>query len=260
MIFAAGFTWWHLIGIGQDFKYADSLPEQLLGPNAEPHGYVHSLWSSWLMVLAVLAFAVLGRMALEAARRRDGVSKWYSAPGLGLLTLAELVIEFWQSMVGGNLSKSDARFFTPLVSGLFVYILLCNMLGMVPGFLPPTENVHHNWAMSLTVFVLFVGAGLLRDAPYFLKHLLGPVLALAPLILVIELVGLVVRPATLTIRLTGNLFGDHTVFTIMSDLVPWLVPVPFLGLALIVSFIQAFVFTLLTVIYIALSVPHEDSH
>jgi len=81
---------------------------------------------------------------------------------------------------------------------------------------------------------------------------------MAPLIFIIEVIGLVVRPATLTIRLTGNMFGDHTVFSIMSDLVPWGVPVPFLGLALIVSFIQAFVFSLLTVIYIALSVPHHD--
>lgn len=257
-MFAAGFTWWHLIGLGSDWEGYESFPEWLLGPTAQPHGYMQSFVASWLVVLVVVGLSVAGRLSLEAAKKREGVSKWFSAPGIGLLTVVELVVDFWRSMVGGNFARRDARAFTPLMCALFVYVFLSNLLGMVPGFLPPTENVHHNWAMALSVFVLFMGVGLLRDARAFVKHLLGPVLLLAPLLFVIEVLGLIVRPATLTIRLTGNIFGDHTVFTIMSDLVPWVVPVPFLGLALIVSFIQAFVFTLLTVIYISLSVPHHD--
>lgn len=257
MVFAAGLTWWHVLGIGSDFEYT-SLGEQLLGPGAASHGFVQSLAASWLLAVFVILFAVLGRLSLEAAKKRDGVSKWYAKPGLGLLTVAELVVDFWKSMMGGSLERKDVNAFLPIIAGMFVYIFCGNMMGMIPGFLPPTENVHHNWAMSICVFLLFVGVGLARDAVAFVKHLLGPVLLMAPLIFVIEVIGLVVRPATLTIRLTGNMFGDHTVFTIMSDLVPWGVPIPFLGLALIVSFIQAFVFSLLTVIYIALSVPHHD--
>ena len=76
--------------------------------------------------------------------------------------------------------------------------------------------------------------------------------------LVVELISLVVRPVALTIRLTGNMFGDHTVFTIMSDLTQWIIPCVFLLLAMLVSTIQAFVFSLLTTIYIGLSVPHHD--
>lgn len=257
MVFAAGYTWWHLLGV-RDWEEFDSFPEQIFGPGAEPHGYMQAFATSWMVCAVIIGLSVAGRLALEGARKRDGVSKWFSAPGLGLLTVAELVIDFWKSMVGGNLDHRDTATFTPLMAALFVYIFLSNLLGLVPGFLPPSENVHHNWAMSICVFLLFVGVGLLRDPVAFVKHLLGPVLLLAPLLFVIEVVGLFVRPATLTIRLTGNLFGDHTVFTIMSDLVPWGVPVPFLGLALIVAFIQAFVFTLLTTIYIALSVPHHD--
>lgn len=257
MVFAAGFTWWHLIGIGQDFEYT-SLGEQLLGPGAASHGYMQSLAAAWLLCIAVIGFSLLGRMALESAKKRQGVAKWYAMPGLGFLTIAELVVDFWKSMMGGSLERKDVNTFLPIIAGMFVYIFGGNIMGMIPGFLPPTENVHHNWAMSICVFLLFVGVGVIRDPVNFLKHLIGPVLAMAPLIFIIEVIGLVVRPATLTIRLTGNMFGDHTVFTIMSDLVPWGVPIPFLGLALIVSFIQAFVFSLLTVIYIALSVPHHD--
>jgi len=257
MVFAAGFTWWHLIGIGQDFEYT-SLGEQLLGPGAASHGYMQALAAAWALCLFVILFSVLGRLGLESAKKRQGVARWYAKPGLGFLTIAELVVEFWKSMMGGSLERRDVNLFLPIIAGMFTYIFAGNVMGMIPGFLPPTENVHHNWAMSICVFLLFVGVGVIRDPVNFLKHLIGPVLLMAPLIFIIEVIGLIVRPATLTIRLTGNMFGDHTVFTIMSDLVPWGVPVPFLGLALIVSFIQAFVFSLLTVIYIALSVPHAD--
>ncbi|TVQ87310.1 MAG: ATP synthase F0 subunit A [Deltaproteobacteria bacterium] len=240
MIFAAGFTWWHLLGI------------------ADFHAHGHAFITSWLVAAIVIGFAVLGRLALNKAKARQGVAKWYTSPGLGVLTVAELLISFWRALSGGNLSKADTRTFVPLLTGVFFYVFLCNASGMIPGFLPPTEIVHHNWAMSICVFFLFVTVGLLRDPKNFIMHILGPVWFLWWLIPFIELLGLFVRPATLTIRLTGNMFGDHTVLTTMAGLLPWGVPVPFLLLALIVSFIQAFIFTLLTVIYIALSVPHDD--
>lgn len=240
MVFAAGYTWWHLAGIA-DFS---------------PYG--HAFLTSWVVSLIVIGFAVVGRMALNRAQSRQGVARWYASPGLGVLTLAELLVGFWRSLSDGNLSKADTRTYAPLLTGVFLYIFLCNISGMIPGFLPPTEIVHHNWAMSICVFFLFMTVGLVRDPVNFIKHILGPVWFLWWLIPAIEILGLVVRPATLTIRLTGNMFGDHNVLMAMADLVPWGVPVPFLGLALLVSFIQAFIFTLLTVIYIALSVPHDD--
>ena len=101
--------------------------------------------------------------------------------------------------------------------------------------------------------------GLTRDAKGFVGHMLGPVGWLAPLILLIELIGLViVRPASLAIRLSGNMFGDHTVFGIMSDLTYIFIPCIFLALAMLVSLIQAGVFSLLSAIYISLSLPHGD--
>ena len=151
---------------------------------------------------------------------------------------------------------------------MFIYILIGNLMGLMPGFLPPTDKMTHNGAIALTSFLLFLSVGLTRDPIGFLKHLAGPVLFLIPLIFAIELLGLILRPVTLSFRLSGNMFGDHAVFGVMSEMVRtfidpvWgqLVPVPaiFLALGLVVSFIQAFVFSLLSTIYIGLSVPHHD--
>ena len=116
------------------------------------------------------------------------------------------------------------------------------------------------FAMAIVVFLTFNIAGLWVNGLNYVKHLMGPVLLLAPLMLPIELIGLLVRPVSLSIRLAGNIFGDHTVFNIMSDLVPGWVPLPtvFLALGMFVAVIQAFVFTLLTTAYIGLSVAHEE--
>jgi F-type H+-transporting ATPase subunit a len=113
--------------------------------------------------------------------------------------------------------------------------------------------------MAVIVLVTYWGVGLTRDFKGFVKHLLGPVLILSPLFLAIELMTmLIVRPASLSLRLSGNIFGDHMVFNIMSGLVPALLPVLFLLLAMLVAVIQAFVFSLLTTIYISQSLPHGD--
>ncbi len=266
-MFAAGMTWWHILQV-QNWGIDEALAplQEAMEPiqsaigleTASTDGWGLMLVPAYAISLVMLGMAFWGRSALNKAKARPGVSQWYVLPGSAILVVCEMVVDFWRSMMGGSLERSDVNGFLPIVAGMFTYIFACNLMGMIPGFLPPTENVNHNWAMSISVFVLFVGVGLSRDAVSFIKHLLGPVLAMAPLIFAIEVIGLVVRPVTLTVRLTGNMFGDHTLFSAMSDLVPLGVPAVFLALALLVSFIQAFVFSLLTSIYIALSVPHHD--
>lgn len=98
-----------------------------------------------------------------------------------------------------------------------------------------------------------------RTGMHFFKHMMGPVWWLAPLIFAIEAAGVfIIRPLSLSLRLFGNINGDHTVFTEMLNLVPVVVPAIFLGLGIWVSFLQAFVFTLLSAIYLMLSVDHGD--
>jgi F-type H+-transporting ATPase subunit a len=174
------------------------------------------------------------------------------------LTFAEVFVGGIRGMVGDLLDKKDLRLFFPLIAGLFCYILACNIQSIFPGFLPPTDNINTNVGMALIVFLTFNAVGLMRDAKGFIKHLAGPALFLVPLMLPLEIVSLFIRPLSLTVRLTANMFGDHQVFTVISGLVPVILPAALLLLACIVSVVQAFVFSLLTVIYIHLSLPHHE--
>jgi F-type H+-transporting ATPase subunit a len=249
MMFASGFSWFQLVpGVGDDTLLAG------LGITKYTHVHLHA----WLACGAVIIFAIVARLGLEAAKKRPGLEKYYAEESFSPRNLAEVFTSGMKSIMGDILEPEDIKIFFPFIGGLFIYIFACNIMGIIPGFLPPTDNINTNAGMAAIVFLLFNFVGLKRDAVSYIKHLMGPVLFLAPFMFGVELISLVVRPVALTIRLTGNMFGDHTVFTIMSGLTQWVIPCIFLLLAMLVSTIQAFVFSLLTTIYIGLSVPHHD--
>jgi F-type H+-transporting ATPase subunit a len=242
------------------FSWIQVLPGQtedgmLLGLHIEDAVVV---LSSWLACVAVILLAILGRLGLNRARAQGGTLQYVPDTGLSVRNFFEMFTQAFFGLAESVLGKRDARTFFPLFGGLFIYILFCNLLGVIPGFLPPTQNVSNNFAMAICVFLVFNVAGLKRNGLGYIKHMAGPVWWLAWLILPIELVGVVVRPVSLSLRLMGNIVGDHTVFGIVSSLVPWVVPSLVLALGIFVSFLQAFVFSLLTVIYIQLSVAHEE--
>jgi F-type H+-transporting ATPase subunit a len=261
-VIASGFSWSRLIpAIDKDtWLHRFGLDEHSLNgwfatPHSVPesHVYVHA----WLAAGALIVFALVARVALDRARARQGIEKYFTSERPTVLAIAEVFASGIRSLMGDLLGPRDVRAFFPVVAGLFAYILACNLQSLLPGFLPPTDNVNTNTGMALMVFVLFNAIGLLRDPVGYVKHLAGPALLVMPLLFPIELISLAIRPVSLTIRLTANLFGDHAVFTIMSGLFPP-IGAALLVLALIVSVIQAFVFSLLTVIYINLSLPHDD--
>ena len=142
------------------------------------------------------------------------------------------------------------------------------VLGERAARVPPNAVAAMTAASS--IFVLAAGlllavacfnvAGIMANGLDYFKHLMGPLLAVAWLILPMELIGLLVRPLSLSLRLLGNLTGDHLVLGIFSDLVPYVVPAVFLFLGIFVSFIQAFVFSLLSVVYVSLAVASHDDH
>lgn len=171
--------------------------------------------------------------------------------------IAELTVEQLYKLFHGILGHETDRYF-PLLASMFLFIFINNLMGSIPGFLPATGNVSTNFALSLPVFLFYNYEGFKEHGAGYLKHFMGPVLWLAPLMVVIEVIGHFVRPVSLSLRLFGNITGDHTVLGIFSDLVPLFVPIIFMGLGLFVAFIQAFVFTLLSTIYIALAVSHDD--
>lgn len=154
-------------------------------------------------------------------------------------------------------SREKAKKYFPLLAGSFFFILFANLLGMLPGFLPPTENLNTTVACSILIFFMYNYYGIKEHGVGYIKHFLGPVMFLAPLMLIIELISHLVRPVSLSLRLFMNITGDHMVLGVFTDLTHVVVPAVFVGLGIFVSFLQAFIFTILSTIYIALAESHE---
>jgi F-type H+-transporting ATPase subunit a len=150
-----------------------------------------------------------------------------------------------------------AERYVPLMASFFIFILCANFIGLVPGFTPPTSSFDITFALGVVSFIAFNYYGFQVQGISYLKHFAGPILWLAPLMFALEMIGALVRPVSLGLRLFGNLFGDHLVLEIFTGLTKVGVPVVFYLLGTLVSVIQAFVFTLLSMIYIALAVAHH---
>ncbi len=150
------------------------------------------------------------------------------------------------------------RTFAPLLAGVFLYIFVCNLGGLVPGFIPATESLSNNLAIGLMVFIIYNIAGLVEHKAAYMKQFTGPVLWLAPMMLMIELVGHMFRPVSLSLRLMGNIYADHFLVGLFTSGAPYiLVPSALMFFGLLVALIQSFVFTLLTCVYISMAVSHD---
>jgi F-type H+-transporting ATPase subunit a len=146
----------------------------------------------------------------------------------------------------------------PLIATFALFILVSNLIALIPGFYPPTANLNTNVALALTVFAMTHIVGVKEHGLAYLKHFMGPILVLAPLIFIIELIGHLARPVSLSLRLFGNMYGHEIVLMIFLALVPFLVPVPMMLMGVLIAFIQTFVFTLLAMIYIGGAL--EEAH
>jgi F-type H+-transporting ATPase subunit a len=151
--------------------------------------------------------------------------------------------------------------YVPLLATFFVFILASNVLGLVPGFAPPTSTFNITFALGCVSFGAYHAYGVKAQGLVgYLKHFLGPVLFIAPLMLVIEIFSHVFRPVSLGVRLYANMFADHTVIEIFTDLTKAVIPVAFYGLGFFVCIVQSFVFTMLSAIYISEAVSHGAGH
>jgi F-type H+-transporting ATPase subunit a len=154
-------------------------------------------------------------------------------------------------------SREKAKQFLPLLGASFIFILLSNLLGLIPGFLPPTGNFNTPVACALVIFVMYNYYGFKEHGLSYLKQFAGPLVYIAPLMFIIELVSHFVRPVSLSLRLFWNMTGDHLVLGIFTNLTHLIIPAIFIALGLFVSVLQAFIFTILSAIYISLAVAHE---
>jgi F-type H+-transporting ATPase subunit a len=149
-----------------------------------------------------------------------------------------------------EITGPEGKAFVPYIITIFLYIFISNLIGLVPGFFSPTANLNTTLSLALCTFFLTHIIGVKFHGVKYVKHFLGPVMAMAPLMLVIELIGHLARVMSLSIRLFGNIFGKEKVLAILFGLAGfYFAPLPILFLGILVSFIQATVFMLLSIVY-----------
>lgn len=172
---------------------------------------------------------------------------------------------FFELLIGGledfmvDITGEEGRAFFPFVGTLFIYILVCNLIGLIPGFLSPTSNINTPLSMALCSFIFTHYLGIKYHGVKYIKHFLGPIPALSPLFFPIELVGHLARVLSLTLRLFGNIMGEDLVLAILLLLAgAFLAPLPMMFLAVFTSTVQAFIFSLLSIMYFAGSM--EEAH
>jgi len=203
-----------------------------------------------VVMVGILLFAVRARMQLATADPVD--------PGSSLQArnIAEVVTEMISNLAESIVGHESPRY-VPFFASLFVFILAANLVGLLPGVTPPTDNFNVTLALGVVSFGAYNYYGIRANGWGYLKQFMGPLLLLAPLMLIVELFSHLFRPASLAIRLYGNMFADHLLLGIFTDLTKLVIPVVFYVLGTFVSLVQALVFTLLTMVYVGLAISHE---
>ena len=199
----------------------------------------------------VITFSIAGRIALGS-----GESAVVPAGRLSLRGFFEQITEFIRNL-GFTVMGEDGYKMAPLFASLFFFLFFSNLVGLLPGMTPATENINTGVAVGVFSFLVYNILGIYEHGLAYLKHFLGPVLLMAPLMLPIELISHMVRPISLGLRLKGNMLGDHMVLGIFTELLPVPGPVIFYFLGFFVCFMQAFVFTMLSMIYVSMSTSHD---
>lgn len=215
-------------------------------------------------VLLLLVLFALGALRFRNRLRKKAEQALVPPPHISIQNVFEIVIDTILGFMANIMGEKNAKKYLPLIGSLAFFILGSNLLALIPGMEPPTASLKTNLALALSVFVITHYEGVKsQGVKNYLKHFMGPILLFSPLFILIELIGHIARPISLSMRLLGNMFSDHKVATIIFGLVPLLVPLPFLVLGTIVAVIQTFVFCLLTTIYIHMAVSvegHDDHH
>lgn len=196
------------------------------------------------IVLSVFAIWFKGRISVEN-------------PGK-LQLLLETIVGALKDMLLDNIG-TKGRPFLGLVGTLGLFILACNWIGLVPFFASPTVNLNFTVGCAIVAFLYYNYQGIrAQGAGHYFKHFLGPLPALAPLMLPIEIISHFSRIVSLSLRLFGNIFGEELVIAALAFMVAFLVPVPMMLFGVFGGLLQAFVFIMLTMVYIGGAVASEE--
>ena len=180
----------------------------------------------------------------------------------GIQNVFEWAVGLLRDMVHGFIPGAQGDKYLPYLGSVFLFIFTMNMLGVIPGFRSPTMTLSTTAALGITTFIMVQQYAIRATGPVaYIKHFMGDVAWLAPLMLVVEIIGELAKPLSLSLRLFGNIFGEDNVIEQLMTLGGWIpVQAPMMLLALFTSFLQAFIFTTLSTIYIASKVVHEGGH
>ena len=215
-----------------------------LGLGHFAHKYQHVVHSWFVMLIMIIGAFFLAR----------GI-QMFPRKGQNFL---EIIVDGLENFMV-EITGPEGRAFFPYIATIFLYILVSNLLGLIPGFFSPTANFNTTLSMAICTFILTHAIGIKFHGAKYIKHFLGPAWALAPVLFIIELIGHFARVLSLSVRLFGNIFGKEKVLGILFGL--WglyLAPLPMLFLGVLVSFIQAVVFMLLSIVYFSLAM--EEAH
>ena len=206
------------------------------------HTYPHVVYSWVLMAILIIC----GALATKTISMIPGKAQ----------NLFEVIVsgieEFMVETAG-----EEARWLLPLGATIFLYIFIGNLIGIIPGFLPPTANLNTTLSCAIVVVVFTHIIGVKYHGAKYIKHFLGPVWWMAPLIFVIEIIGHLARVLSLSFRLFGNMMGHEIVLAILFGLAgAFFAPLPIMALGIFVAFVQGFVFFLLSIIYFSGAMEH----
>jgi len=206
------------------------------------HVGTHIIYSWFVMLLLIICGAL-------------------AAKGLSLVPTK--MQNLFEIIIGGiedfmvDITGEEGRWLFPLAATVFIYIFASNLMGIFPGLFPPTANINTTLSCAVVVFFATHFIGIKYHGIKYIKHFLGPVWWLAPLIFLIEIIGHLARVLSLTFRLFGNMMGHEIVLGILLTLAGlFLAPLPIMALGIFVAFVQAFVFFLLSIIYFSGAMEH----
>jgi F-type H+-transporting ATPase subunit a len=237
-------------------------------PEALQHAIGEHTFFALVAAVLLLLFAIKARGALRMAEEPA-----IPAAELGTRNIAELLVQLVVSQSDAIIGK-QGRKYVPFFGTFFFFILFSNLLGLVPGFAPPTGNLNTTLGLALVSFIGYNVIGAREQGLNYLKHFVGPMtslpgksvfakIAFLPVLMISVMFFFILeafshgfRPVSLSLRLFGNMMGDHQVIEAFIGLTKLVIPVAFYLLGTLVSVIQAFVFTLLSMIYVALAVSH----
>jgi F-type H+-transporting ATPase subunit a len=235
------------------------------------HDLEHWTGLNWVIQTAIVAGLLL-MLGGVMVRRRIATADGGVLPdeGVTVRNVLEVLVEWLAGMAREHMGPKWRTYF-PLVGTMFFFILISNVMGLVPGLAGATSDVNTTAAWAIIAWAFYTAIGIIEHKQKYLVKFLGPSFfekeiagrhvhfrLLAPLFFVLEIPLDLARIVTLAVRLLANMFADHTVVAVWISLVPIAIPAVFMGLGLVVAFLQAFVFALLTMIYIrlALDEPH----